>query len=408
MKKKLEFAFICFSTYFLLLVRTNIGHGSDYLYENIANGVADLLAVIIFLVSCVMIFLGKHVFHRRILEVIVIVMGMLIVNFWLTPFASLKWLLNWLGFLITFLYFSSFMYYLNSFEARYLQDCAIKIFTALMLLFMAIILPIWFNYYSLIIEQIALFSSQNLSFFTEGLGILKQHLAYFCALIFISGAIFWSQVSRSTKLIIFIFCILLLPIIHSSRSMLVGLFLTLCWSYASKNKIRLIFVTISFIIFINVIFIIFGAEYILSDFANNRFVGLKFSLDVLQSTIFGLGNGGYHIHTLSHPGMTLEYSAKGGFPIAPESDPTYFLASWGILSIFFFLFYWFLLSQGSRVLNSSRELLPVERVFIYMSWVFIFMGLGEDAAGMLPWFVFMGLSFGTILRHKRKLLRIIV
>jgi hypothetical protein len=43
-----------------------------------------------------------------------------------------------------------------------------------------------------------------------------------------------------------------------------------------------------------------------------------------------------------------------------------------------------------------------------MSWVFIFMGLGEDAAGMLPWFVFMGLSFGTILRHKRKLLRIII
>lgn len=401
MIKKLEFILICFSTYFLLLERTNVGYAADYLDQNITHGVGDLMAVIIFLISCAMIYLRRNIFHKRIFEVLIIVVGMLIVNFWLTPLASLKWLINWLGFLVAFLYFATFMYQLNSSEVGYLQNYVKKIFTLSMILLIVLIIPIWLNDYRQILEQVEIFSSQNLSFFTEGLGILKQHLAYFCALIFISGAIFWNQLSKFTKLIFLVFCILLLPIIHSSRSMLVGLILTLGWNYASKSKLRLFFASIISIVFINIIIINLGAEYLLMDFANNRFVGLKFSWDVLQNTIFGLGNGGYHIYTLSHPELTLEYSAKGGFPIAPESDPTYFLASWGILSIFFFLFYWFLLSQGSRALKSSKKMMPVERVFIYMSWVFIFMGIGEDAAGALPWFVFMGLSFGTILRHKR-------
>jgi hypothetical protein len=407
LKSKIDLIFLLFSTYLILFMRTGIGKDrSKFISDVYVESGGDLATLFIFLFSLVLIFTGRTVVNKKVLVVCFTTSALLIINFLLTPLASFKWLLNWFGFLVIFLYFSNLIINLDRRSAHLLQQYSVHVFTLTALVFSIWISPIWFESYEYLLLNMSLTSSQTLAQFTADLGILKQHLAYFCSFMFVSGFIFWHQLSRSSKLIFIIFLALLIPIIISSRSLFIGSILTLLWYFASKNNIRLIIFFIIFIIFIIFLFITFGIDYILFDYANNRMVGFMLAWDLINDSIFGIGNGGYHVYVLSHPELSTIYPDVNGFPVAPESDVTYFLASWGVLAGFFIVFYWFILKRGASVLHFSKKILPIEKVFIYMSWLLIFMGLGEDNAGEIIWFIFLALSFGVIIKRRTELLAI--
>jgi hypothetical protein len=405
LKSKIGLIFLLFSTYLILFMRTGIGTDrSRFISDIYVESEGDLATLFIFLFSLVLIFTGRTVVNKKVLVVCFTTLALLIINFLLTPLASFKWLLNWCGFLVIFLYFSNLIINLDRRSAHLLQQYSVHVFTLTALVFSIWISPIWFESYEYLLLNMSLTNSQTLAQFTADLGILKQHLAYFCALIFISGFIFWPQLPRISKLIFIIILALLIPIIISSRSLLFGMMLTVFWHYVSKNNIRLLISLITSLVLLLLLFSVIGLDYILYDYANNRIIGMMLAWDLVSDSIFGIGNGGYHVYVLSHPELASIYPDSGGFPVAPESDVTYYLASWGVLSGFFIVFYWFILIRGASILHFSKKILPIERVYIYMSWILIFMGLGEDNAGSLIWFIFMALGFGVIIRHRTKLL----
>lgn len=129
----------------------------------------------------------------------------------------------------------------------------------------------------------------------------------------------------------------------------------------------------------------------------------------MTQNIFGLGNGAYTIYVEANNDQLLEQFGSelmeqhGLFWKAPESDLVYFIASWGILSVVFFGFLGYLVVYAVKLYHFHPSLFPLERHLVIFTVLLIFMGISEDNAGELTWWIFVSSLFGVILRRKDEL-----
>jgi len=196
-----------------------------------------------------------------------------------------------------------------------------------------------------------------------------------------------------------------MPALLGIRTFHLGVTLTGAWYYVTKDSSykNILFVASLTLIMIAGLYTSELLDYAASSY--DRGNSLNFSVATLFSTPFGIGNGGYTQFIIDHNyDILMRFGnelmiAQDSFWTTPESDLAYFIASWGVLSVFFFGFYAYMLLRGSNLLH-SRRLQPIEKTLILMSWVMIFMGISQDNAGKPIWWIFMAAGYGVILRHR--------
>ena len=140
--------------------------------------------------------------------------------------------------------------------------------------------------------------------------------------------------------------------------------------------------------------------------AYDRLPSLKFAFGYSSEHFFGLGNGGYHKYVgANNDKIVSNYGSEmmlmsGNFWIAPESDLVYFVASWGIFSFIFFYLFYFIINKSAYIFHSSNnKITTIENILVIMSSTIIFMGISEDFAGKLDWFIFLSFGLGIIIKH---------
>ena len=89
--------------------------------------------------------------------------------------------------------------------------------------------------------------------------------------------------------------------------------------------------------------------------------------------------------------------ATGEFWLAPESDLVYLIASWGLLSLFFFYVIFFAISSSFKLFPSIPLGSNIYNKFILLSGtVILLMGISQDNMTYLTWWFYFGATLGTI------------
>jgi hypothetical protein len=213
----------------------------------------------------------------------------------------------------------------------------------------------------------------------------------------------WPELKSKDRILFIIIFLTLIPSLIFIRTFLLSIFLVFTFLYFTKSRLGKAMIFFSLVTF----FIYLGnTENILKIIEDNydRLPSLKFAWSVMTDNIFGLGNGGYHIYIEKYETQILAMFGSekmielNGFWLAPESDLVYFIASWGILSVLFFIYFIFVLIKGSDFIHSNK-LLPIEKGILMVTFSTIFAGISQDNAGGLLWWSYMAAGSGVLLRH---------
>jgi hypothetical protein len=92
-----------------------------------------------------------------------------------------------------------------------------------------------------------------------------------------------------------------------------------------------------------------------------------------------------------------------GFWVAPESDIAYFTASFGFLSVVFFMLYLYIIKNGLYAINYYKA--RGDRIFVLILLYFILLiveGISEDYAGHAGWWIYLAASIGLLSRSNFK------
>ena len=329
-------------------------------------------------------------------------------NYVVTPLASIKWLINWLGFIYISLVLVQLIKNFTKFELLLLQTKFLKWMRSLLVMLSIAMAITHLANFEFLIDNLATFAGDQISSIaTYSLGIDKQALGSLYQILFVSIIIFWSKLKNKDRTLFVIMFVTLIPTVMFIRTFLLSMFLVFIYLYLTKSALRKIVMFFCLLLF--VVGVIVSTDII--NFVQNnydRLPSLKFAWSAMTENIFGLGNGGYHIYVEKHNSeiVALFGSEKmieiNGFWGAPESDLVYFIASWGILSVFFFLYFVYVLIKGVDLFHNNKKLLPIEKAMLLMMFSFIFSGISQDNAGSLVWWVYMAAGSGVVLRQLRE------
>jgi hypothetical protein len=374
--------------------------------DDIMN-VSQLLNLTIFLFSLYIYFKVKFNFKKSIVRSFVLITLMLLLNFIFSDYASLKWFINWLGFIFISITIVHIFLQLSIDDIKTLEKRIRRWFLICCISLSIIFSMLYLFNISEFVEYFLEFRFDYLiEILTRNVGLYKQLWGPFIAFVIIYIYYIWYDMSSFEKKTFLFFLLISTPAILSVRTLWLGVIFTTFWIFFTKNILRR-FILLSLIITIIYIFYFnWGQIEPILGLLYDRLPSLKFAVGYSSEHYFGLGNGGYHIYVAeNNDKIVSKYGSdfmlySGNFWIAPESDLVYFIASWGILStIFFYVFIKFIL-RASNLLHFEAKLEPFEKVLLLMSIMIIFMGISEDFAGKLIWFIFLSFGFAVILRQK--------
>ena len=345
-------------------------------------------------------------FPKSVLKIAAVLVVMLLFNYAVTEYASLKWFLNWLGFIfISAVIVNSIVSLGEATRVLLERQCSILI-RGILVVISLIMMMTWYLDTDALVRNIFVKPNNVIALLTLHAGIDKQSMGIFFGMILSFGFCFWRTWSLATRLLLVATLILSLPALIGIRTLYLGTTLVLAWYYVSRNPPKKDIVLVASLSSI-AIAVLYSSE--LLDYAANsydRINSLRLSFATLFSTPFGVGNGGYSQFIIDNEALILTQFgselmiARDAFWRAPESDLVYFIASWGVLSIVFFGFYAFILSSGRKLLRICG-LRPIEKALILMSWLMIFMGISQDNVSNIIWWIYMAAGYGVILRHKK-------
>lgn len=381
-------------------------------FLNLFPGALDLsqpLNYIALSASILILFVGfQSKTSKHILIVCTTLIIILISNFSLAPYASVKWLVNWIGFIIIFFVWASVFKTFNAKALSLLDDAALSLLSisiitnAVLSLWVLASGKITYEY----IVNPALFN-QSMSVYGSLVGFEKQNLGYILALQFSGLWHFRSRMSNRLLVVLLASIIPVIPAAISVRSLLAAssLFLMLCVSY--RIRLNILIKISALLIFLMASALIFDYNSVSAAYSNlyDRHNSVSFALDVASRHLMGIGNGAYSIYVAKNNSSILsshgsmQMIKEGAFWGAPESDISYYIASWGILSIFFFIFSSWLIYCCIRLVSSrAKSLFAVERLIMTTASLLLLMGIFQDIAGSLIWWTFTSAALGICLR----------
>jgi len=350
-------------------------------------------------------------FSPASLSLSALLLVMLFANYALTDYASTKWLLNWLGFVFISIVIVNVLAKASRFDLEVIQASILGTLNICSILLALLLIIYTFSNFS----EIPIYNgtydySSALWVLGCTVGIEKQAFGNFLCYLMLLNFHFWRHQSKKKNILFVALIVLLIPVgLTTIRTLFLGLALWATWLFLTRRP-RLMFASTIMLIpgmafgylYLSDIIIFVGGAY-------DRFSSLKFAFTTMLSMPFGLGNGGYHVFVADNNASLLANFASesikktGLFWGAPESDLVYFIASWGVFSIIFYAMFFYLLFKGGFILRVFPHLLPIEKVFISMSWAMIFMGISQDNAGYLLWWIHMAAGYGIVLRHSRSI-----
>lgn len=352
---------------------------------------------------------NRIIFNKLIVILSAILFFVLVLNFVVTPLASIKWFFNWLG----FIYFSIVLVHtIEKFtqpELLVFEDLSFKWLRGLFSLLAIAISVVWFVNFSLIVEMLIDFQGDQISqALTINLGIEKQALGTLLALFMFMLTMFWAQLKKKDRMLFLIVFVVFLPIMIFIRTLYLALFLTFVWLFLTRNQLRKVAMYFVVVLFVSFISLNLEQVILVVEDSYDRLPSLKFAWSAMFENIFGLGNGGYHIYVEQYQDQLVAMFGSESmiranlFWAAPESDLVYFIASWGIVSVLFFFYFAVLLKKGAVIFHKQKGILHIEKILLLMSFVMIFSGISQDNAGSLNWWIYMAAGSGVVLRHLRQ------
>ena len=348
--------------------------------------------------------LQKYKFSAQLLATAAILMAVLVLNYLLTPFASTKWLFNWLGFIFVSVMIAQIMKSFTITEMKVLQVKSLILVKFTLITLATLVAFGWLTNISDFL--VSGMGNSTIAILTNNVGVEKQAFGIFLALLIILFFTCGAVLPKSTRVLFVIAFLIIWPAMLGIRTLWLSLFLCAAWVYFTKYRSRRVFV---YFLIIIAPFVFLGFQAEIMEFVSkfyDRLPSLQFAWITMLSRPLGLGNGGYHVFVAENHDMLIglfgsKLMAKIGlFWAAPESDLVYFIASWGVFSVLFFAFFGYILLRGGRIFHRAIGLLPIERAMLLMVGIIIFMGISQDNAGELIWWVYMGAGYGVILRHR--------
>jgi hypothetical protein len=359
------------------------------------------------LISTWIVLQRKHIkYHKLFVKISSTLFFMLVLNFVMTPLASIKWFFNWLGFIYVSIVLIHTIQKFTQLELIVLEELSLKWLRALFSLLTIAIFIVWFANFSFLAEMIVRFQGDQVNnILAINLGIDKQALGTLLGLFVCMLAMYWVRLNKKDRLVFLIALVVFLPSMIFIRTMYLALFLTFAWLFLTKNQLRkwvTYFFTLLFFIFI-----LLKKEQltIILEDSYDRWPSLKFAWSAFSENIFGLGNGGYHIYVEQYQSQLIAIFGSESmiqtnlFWAAPESDLVYFIASWGILSILFFFYFLVILKKGAVIFHKQKEILHIDKILLLMSFLMIFSGISQDNASSLSWWIYIAAGSGVVLRH---------
>jgi hypothetical protein len=359
----------------------------------------------IFLCTLIFLFLYRRSYNKFLCGIYAILLYVYIFNYMFAYISNTAWFLNAIVFLTFSLLFSHIflnceIFLINKVESK-TNTIIYYISIALILMFFwgCLFIP---NYFDFSVDR-----NNIIAIFTSEFGLYKQTFGYLITLIIIWNFIYWKILNFHRKTIFILLLIVSAPVIMGIRTTILMLILLTILINIGKNYFTLGLTIFS--IFITWFNLAYFSEFItFLELFYDRLPSVMFAFDQINS--FGLGNGGYHLYVAKY-GNELFYKyatgvmlLNGGFWVAPESDLAYFMASFGFLSVVFFLLYLYIIKNGLYAIkfyktNGYRLLSFVIMYFIAL----ILMGISEDYAGTAGWWVYFSASIGLIVRTKLKM-----
>lgn len=406
---RIRFVLFCVIVFPFVNIFGQLNHISPifegFLLSSYTNYFALLFAFYIFAIEKVLMF------DRLVVILTALLFMFLVVNSVTTPLASIKWQINWLGFIFVSIALIQSIKNFTDNEMQYLEFHAFKWLFRLFSTLAILIGILWATNLQFFVDMLIKMQGDQInSILSMNAGIDKQAVGLVFSMLLIYIAIYFSRLTDGKKVQIALVLAVVLPSIIFIRTMFLAAAVLLLLLFFLKNLTRKLILLISVICLIPFLYQYSGelTEFVEANF--DRLPSLKFAWSAMTENIFGLGNGGYHVYVAEYETQLVatfgsEIMLKNNmFWTAPESDLVYFIASWGVLSIGFFTFLAVLIFKGIGLLHTGT-LNSVEKIMIVMAMVTILSGISQDNATSLIWWVYVSAGSAVVLRnlYKKKL-----
>lgn len=363
-------------------------------------------------IAFVLVLLMRSGFSKRLFTVLVAFFFVLTLNYFFTDYASRKWFLNWVGFLFIF----GAIY--NAFLR--MDVVALKIFNRLSgrLLILCIFLVALAFLYVWIINFRSLFwffqsamTNHVIALHTYSVGIEKQALGSLGAIFILFLIFFRSNLPKYHLFILWLSFILIAPALIGVRTLILGLGLFGLFAIILKSQTRFVlWSALAGVPLCLYLVLDWKSVTVVVSELYDRWNSLLAAVNAAIDNPLGLGNGGYHVYVERYNDVLVanfgseKMLKTGAFWQAPESDLVYFIASWGVLSLVFFSIMGYVIYMSIRLIRRrGSRVAPIEKMILAFTSVLFLMGISQDNAGGLLWWIYFGASMGIIERYRRQL-----
>jgi hypothetical protein len=334
---------------------------------------------------------------------------LLFFNYFLTALASEKWLLNWLGYLFISVVLIGTLSSLDENKLELLNRKYIKYVVTISTILSSLFFFTWLLDFTSFFNHLVNYRHNNvIALLTYSIGLEKQAAGTMMGLILITCILSWNCLTPIQRGLMVVNLLVFLPVLMGIRTLHLALALTLFFLLAWRNQSRKIGAVFIFIACLCLLVFYLEPVLVIIELYYDRFPSLMFAWSMMTESWLGLGNGGYHLYVLEYNDKIVSTFGsermieRNYFWVAPESDLVYFMASWGVLSVFFFAGFVWLLARVARLLSSKVYLYPFERTVLIMSCFMIFSGISQDNSGKLIWWVYLAAGLGILIRHQRR------
>ena len=384
---------------------TSDSNDGDVKSDSFIN-VSQLLNLVVLVYSIIIFKTSIKYINKKLIIGFFIFFLFLLLNYIITDYASLKWFINWLGFGFVSLTIIQSIQSVTTEKFIELENILRIWYTKCFILLGSVFFVVFLLNFSELVEYLYAFKLDYvIEILTRNIGLYKQLWGPFVAFTFLFNVFIWKKNKVFEKAAYYFFFIVAFPAILSVRTLWLGLILITIWLYVAKKLHRKIITFIILFTFGFYLYINWNLIEPILYIAYDRLPSLKFAFGYTFEHIFGLGNGGYHTYVgTNNDKVVSDYGSdrmlmSGNFWIAPESDLVYFVASWGILSFFFFYLFYLIINKSANIFHSQNiKTTTIEKFLLIMASTIIFMGISEDFAGKLDWFIFLSFGLGIILK----------
>lgn len=350
---------------------------------------------------------------RRFFRILALFFLALCLNYFFTDYASGKWFLNWIGFL--FIFASAYHAFLRMDRTTLdrLERASSRSLIVIAIFLAILCLYIWItNLQSLIWFAQSGMRNNVIALLTYNAGIEKQALGNLGAVLILFLVFFRKRLPKFIISLLLMSLLLTAPALVGIRTLILGLGLFALLAVMLKTKKRIALVT-SMVGTPMLIYLIADWESVMVFVSTvyDRWNSLLFAIDAAFKNPFGLGNGGYHVFVERYNDLIVSsfgserMRERGAFWLAPESDLVYFIASWGVFSLFFFSIMGYVIYMSIRLIRRhGRMMSPIEKLILAFTSTLFLMGVSQDNAGGLLWWVYFGAAMGIIERYRRALI----